>query len=1228
MDDNKKKHISTYIQEIGERLRQGHASVMIGSGFSRNAKKSSPTIPDAPLWDAVGDHFQNKLGIFGSKDRYMNISKLAEQIEITFDRPALDQILQEAIPDGEYEPSDIHIDLLKLPWIDVFTTNYDTLLERAADCVIERKYETIVNKEDLPRSSKPRIIKLHGSFPSMRPFIITEEDYRTYPQDFAPFVNTVQQSLLENTFCLIGFSCSDPNFLKWIGWINDHLGSNAPKMYMLSVNSLSASEELWLNKHNINAIDLTYYDDNAEKALKQLLRELGLIAGKDHNDKLNWGNKLSNSSIRLNREKKEGQPQYKLAIDTWKKDRETYPGWLILPTEDREKLDRYTDFAFLRTVEKIGAPYDIMLLYECNWRLEKMLSPIDNDWINIYKSIIKRYNPYDIAGYEKDSAITPSNTVQFEDVNWKEIERYWIELQLAILRYYREEGKYEEWEALDKAIATIQDKFSEDVISRYRYEQCLYTLFRLNIDGTKEHLKRWTITSLLSPWIIRKAGLMAEVGMVVDSSQMLTKALNAIRKRLYLAPNNIDYALFSQEAYIIWLLRGVEWSVDYLHNVYRNDSSKDVGFRNRLNELKQYKCDPYSEQHSFRISDTNVMLVEKKWGFGIGEEKRTNYLGRHHSSLQKSYYFLRYMEESGIPPRVTNASFYDKNIVENAIACVAEYSPAWGFASSNRCVLEGDAIDNVWGRKMLSFTTPEEADHYANFYISRLKEYIESTKNSREEYSYIAFRKAFFYTVLSHLTVKCSITVKKEMFKLLRGLYDLDNTPPQEEDAMNTLAKFLFCSFSVSTIMALLPELLNFRIIDNERNRFSDVFNYIPTPKHIPKVKVCIPSEKVNALIKLLSTDSRNAAIMRLYVLNAYHLLNESQLKRFAKVLWRDIDEKSSFPKNRVYYDFAFVTSMPYPDDKDPVALLHQYIDRIEMPIQSDERNSIEFSNGRFSRFQNILGTVQCLDYVWSKDEINTLLPKLIEWWNTDKSYLKREEKAVFLSLSIAQEFRLRFQNMIWVFKEIMAPHVALINTQYYVPIKGLLDELKEYGMPDCVAKVGFMALFQEERESLLSHLYQQLYSNDEDECKDALDAIKLLSVSNHSNITHLLGNITQILKCRTSPFLYHYISTIRYMVEQHADVLQANIFEDIALCMHYLLDEVIIKKNDTVDIVQKKLINKESVICLAISLENYYVNRNESTPDYILTWKERTLKDDEFADIRNIWMNAIEAKE
>ena len=89
--------------------------------------------------------------------------------------------------------------------VDVFTTNYDTLLERAQVGVVDRKYDVVPTASDIVGRMKPRIVKLHGSFPSHRPFIITEEDYRTYPKRFAPFVNMVQQSIMENVFCLIGF---------------------------------------------------------------------------------------------------------------------------------------------------------------------------------------------------------------------------------------------------------------------------------------------------------------------------------------------------------------------------------------------------------------------------------------------------------------------------------------------------------------------------------------------------------------------------------------------------------------------------------------------------------------------------------------------------------------------------------------------------------------------------------------------------------------------------------------------------------------------------------------------------------------------------------------------------------------------------------------------------------------------------------------------------------------
>ena len=135
-----------------------------------------------------------------NQSKYLNVLKLADEVQAAFGRPALDQILRNAIPDDDYEPSSpLHKKLLTLPWSDVFTTNYDTLLERARNAVTSKRYEVVVNKEDLINSERPRIVKLHGSFSSDPRFIITEEDYRCYPENFAPFVNTVRQALLENT---------------------------------------------------------------------------------------------------------------------------------------------------------------------------------------------------------------------------------------------------------------------------------------------------------------------------------------------------------------------------------------------------------------------------------------------------------------------------------------------------------------------------------------------------------------------------------------------------------------------------------------------------------------------------------------------------------------------------------------------------------------------------------------------------------------------------------------------------------------------------------------------------------------------------------------------------------------------------------------------------------------------------------------------------------------------
>ena len=183
--------------------------------------------------------------------------KIAEEYAALHGRTNLDAFLLTHIPDNNFQPGPLHLKALDLPWSDVFTTNWDTLLERAAIQPIRRRYSLVLQTADISHKMRPRIVKLHGSFPSNDPFILTEEDFRTYPRKYAPFVNLVQQAMMENVVCLVGFSGEDPNFLSWSGWVRDNMGGHKPRIYLCNVLNLRPGERMVLEDRGVIPVDLS-----------------------------------------------------------------------------------------------------------------------------------------------------------------------------------------------------------------------------------------------------------------------------------------------------------------------------------------------------------------------------------------------------------------------------------------------------------------------------------------------------------------------------------------------------------------------------------------------------------------------------------------------------------------------------------------------------------------------------------------------------------------------------------------------------------------------------------------------------------------------------------------------------------------------------------------------------------------------------------------------------------
>jgi hypothetical protein len=169
-------------KRLWEGKEYGRAAVMVGAGFSRNAEPKARNAPRYPLWNELAGRLYEELYGSGadSGEEYQRdklrmtsgggVLKLAQEYKTWFGRERLNKALLDIIPYRAYRPGSLHRLLLVLPWSDVFTTNYDTLLEEALPSIYQRKYDVCLTMDEIPLKMRPRLVKLHGSFPSHTPF--------------------------------------------------------------------------------------------------------------------------------------------------------------------------------------------------------------------------------------------------------------------------------------------------------------------------------------------------------------------------------------------------------------------------------------------------------------------------------------------------------------------------------------------------------------------------------------------------------------------------------------------------------------------------------------------------------------------------------------------------------------------------------------------------------------------------------------------------------------------------------------------------------------------------------------------------------------------------------------------------------------------------------------------------------------------------------------------------
>ena len=192
---------SELIAEFGRCVERHAATVLVGAGLSRDA--------GFPDWAGLLKPVRERLEL----DDAVDLTLLAQYYVNTHGEGALQDLCRSELARiGEPAPRRVHELLAALPLPEIWTTNFDRLIEQACGegtrCLV-RDDDFVEDTSD----SQKRIYKMHGcvAIPA-QPLVLARDQFVRYPDTHQRFWSLLQASFLTKSFLFLGFSFEDSNF--------------------------------------------------------------------------------------------------------------------------------------------------------------------------------------------------------------------------------------------------------------------------------------------------------------------------------------------------------------------------------------------------------------------------------------------------------------------------------------------------------------------------------------------------------------------------------------------------------------------------------------------------------------------------------------------------------------------------------------------------------------------------------------------------------------------------------------------------------------------------------------------------------------------------------------------------------------------------------------------------------------------------------------------------------
>lgn len=874
---------------------------MVGAGFSRSAASTGDTSKKIPLWNDFSKTLAAEL-----ESASTDPLRLAEEYSAYFGKQALHDLIKRQVNDPAWIPGDLHKSLLELPWSEVLTTNWDTLLERASAEVHQPVYSLVSKQEDLSSARSPRIVKLHGTIDLTKELVFTQEDYRKYPQHHAAFVNFSRQVFIENELCLVGFSGDDPNFLQWAGWVRDHLATHSRRIYLVGALGLNSARRKYLESINVAPIDLNDlvadYDEvdiRHREATRLFIQSLKNLKPKQAWEWVPTQPRSARETLGAGARVNQVANQAKLLderLPPLEADRLSYPGWLVCPHLQRFQLQGQISDPW-PTPENLSGMVEeskAKLLYEISWNRRVTYEAIPS-WLA--NEMLK------VCDLETRCILTKKQQLEMASFVLKASR--WLDSPEA-----------ENISQVTTAILKAGEKFWSESSNELAYHNAIVMRDRFDYAALEEHAEK--IDSDSPVWKLRKSALFAELGRFDEGETLVVEAYKELLDQYRNDRNSIH--LLSRLAWAHWLMRGVSLS------------SFSEELRAFPSNYRDSMCDPW--EHIEHIRDRiskGLDKQQKQQGIEPSFEPGRYRNNSNIVSLSNEVHPLLLLDGVsnvvGMPLRWNGVSFLGEQAARLAeldeIDNVHRFALAIRSASSDT----SDVLKKTFSRIRIARFSKDDVSFLLNQCALAIDFWKKKIEKSDSAGDVAIERLRVFIEVMARVSVRATPEQAKEIFRLavslgkkseFRHLWLFDSLRHLSEFSLKSIPKAQQKDILLDALSFPLRNEIN---VNEHRNWANPI---VSSPGERPQDSTL--DRRIDEIIDCIAPcSSRSApALLRLLPLIEKRFLTDDELKKIAEKIWGSTPDLQILPDTGLLK--YVLLELPGPDTFAVKALVRRHL--------------------------------------------------------------------------------------------------------------------------------------------------------------------------------------------------------------------------------------------------------------------------------------------------------------